>query len=75
MKINKRLMWKIISIARVWFQSFLSFEVVLHIKDIINFSNFWGVCLAAFIPVAIRWATPADQFPDEAHHECSSNKS
>jgi len=62
---NKRVMWKIISIFRVWFQSFLAFEIALHIKDIINGQFFWQVCLAAFIPVAIRWATPSDEFPDE----------
>jgi len=65
MKLNKTLVWKLISIFRVWFQTFLTIEVVLHIKDVINGAIFWQVCLGAFVPVIIRWATPQDQFPDE----------
>lgn len=62
---NKKLFWKIVSIIRVWFQSFLAIEVAMHLKDLINGKFFWQVCIAAFLPVAIRWATPNDQFPDE----------
>jgi len=62
---NKDLMWRVISIARVWLQSFLAIEIALHIKDVINGQFFWQVCLAAFLPVVIRWATPQDEFPDE----------
>ena len=62
---NRKFFWKIMSITRVWFQTFLSIEVAMHIKDLINGSFFWQVCIASFIPVAIRWATPSDQFPDE----------
>ena len=57
--------WRLISIARVWFQSFLAIEVALHIKDLISGRFFWQVCLGAFVPVIIRWATPQDEFPDE----------
>lgn len=62
---NKRLLWKVISVFRVWFQTFLTIEVVLHIKDVVNGHFFWQTCLGAFVPVIIRWATPQDQFPDE----------
>jgi len=65
LKINKLLLWKLISIFRVWFQSFLAIEVALHIKDLISGRFFWQVCLGAFVPVIIRWATPQDEFPDE----------
>jgi len=58
-------MWKLISIFRVWFQTFLTIEIVLHIKDVINGAFLWQVCLGAFVPVVIRWATPQDEFPDE----------
>jgi len=57
--------WRIISIIRVWFQSFLAIEIAMHIKDLLDGSFFWQVCLAAFVPVIIRWATPQDEFPDE----------
>ena len=36
-----------------------------HVKDLISGHFFWQVCLGAFVPVIIRWATPQDQFPDE----------
>jgi len=49
----------------VWFQTFLTIEIVLHIKDVINGAFLWQVCLGAFVPVVIRWATPQDEFPDE----------
>lgn len=62
---NKRLTWKFISIFRVWFQGFLAIEVAIHVKDLISGHFFWQVCLGAFVPVIIRWATPQDQFPDE----------
>ena len=62
---NKRFTWKLISIFRVWFQGFLAIEVALHVKDLISGHFFWQVCLGAFVPVIIRWATPQDQFPDE----------
>ena len=65
MKMNKRFTWKLISIFRVWFQGFLAIEVALHVKDLISGHFFWQVCLGAFVPVIIRWATPQDQFPDE----------
>jgi len=65
MKPNKLLMWKLISIFRVWFQTFLTIEIVLHIKDVISGAFLWQVCLGAFVPVVIRWATPQDEFPDE----------
>jgi len=65
MKLNKTLQWKLISIFRVWFETFLTIEIVLHIKDVINGHFFWQVCLGAFVPVIIRWATPHDPFPDE----------
>jgi len=58
-------MWKLISIFRVWFQAFLTIEIVLHIKDVISGTFLWQVCLCAFVPVIIRWATPQDEFPDE----------
>lgn len=62
---NKRFTWKLISIFRVWFQGFLAIEVAIHVKDLISGHFFWQVCLGAFVPVIIRWATPQDQFPDE----------
>jgi hypothetical protein len=62
---NRKFFWKIISIIRVWFQSFLSIEVAMHIKDLLDGRLLWQVCIAAFIPVLIRWATPSDRFPDE----------
>lgn len=62
---NKIFFWKIISILRVWFQSFLSIEVALHIHDILSSKFFWKVCLSATIPVLIRWMTPSDRFPNE----------
>jgi len=62
---NKKLMWRIISITRVWVQSFLAIEIAMHLKDIIDGAFFWQVCLAAFLPVVIRWSTPQDEFPDE----------
>ena len=65
MKPNKLLIWKLISIFRVWFQTFLTIEIVLHIKDVISGAFLWQVCLGAFVPVVIRWATPQDEFPDE----------
>ena len=65
MKPNKLFMWKLISIFRVWFQTFLTIEIVLHIKDVISGAFLWQVCLGAFVPVVIRWATPQDEFPDE----------
>ena len=65
MKLNKTLVWKLISIFRVWFQTFLTIEVAIHVKDLISGHFFWQVCLGAFVPVIIRWATPQDQFPDE----------
>ena len=65
MKLNKTLVWKFISIFRVWFQGFLAIEVAIHVKDLISGYFFWQVCLGAFVPVIIRWATPQDQFPDE----------
>jgi len=65
MKMNKRFTWKLISIFRVWFQGFLAIEVAIHVKDLISGHFFWQVCLGAFVPVIIRWATPQDQFPDE----------
>ena len=57
--------WQLISVARVWFQSFLTIEVAMHIKDLISRDFFWQGCLAAFVPVIIRWATPQDEFPNE----------
>jgi hypothetical protein len=65
MKMNKRFTWKFISIFRVWFQGFLAIEVAIHLKDLISGHFFWKVCLGAFVPVIIRWATPQDQFPNE----------
>jgi hypothetical protein len=65
MKVNKTLQWKLISIFRVWFETFLTIEIVLHIKDVVNGHFLWQVCLGAFVPVIIRWATPHDPFPDE----------
>lgn len=62
---NQKFFWKIVSIARVWFQSFLAIEVAMHIKDLIKGGFIWQVCVAAFVPVVIRWATPHDEFPDE----------
>jgi len=62
---NKKFFWRIISVVRVWFQSFIAFDIALHIKDIIDGSYFWQTCLAAFIPVVLRWAAPNDEFPDE----------
>jgi hypothetical protein len=63
--LNSKLAWKLISIFRVWFQTFLGIEIAMHIKDIADGRFIWQVCLAAFIPVIIRWATPHDDFPDE----------
>ena len=37
----------------------------MHISDVLNGKFLWKVCLGAFIPVVIRWATPTDAFPDE----------
>ena len=62
---NKHIMWKCISMFRVWFQTFLTIEIALHIKDVVNGHFFWQVCVGAFVPVVIRWATPNDEFPDE----------
>ena len=62
---NKKILWKLLSIVRVWFQSFLALEVALHLKDLINGKLLWQVCVASFVPVAIRWLTPSDEFPDE----------
>ena len=64
MKMNRHY-WRLISIARVWFQSFLAIEIAMHLKDLIDGAFFWQVCLAAFLPVIIRWSTPQDEFPDE----------
>jgi hypothetical protein len=63
--LNNKIIWKFISIFRVWFQTFLGIEIAMHIKDVFNGKFLWQVCLAAFIPVIIRWATPMDDFPDE----------
>jgi hypothetical protein len=65
MKINKTVIWRVVSVFRVWFQTFISIEIALHIKDLMSGKFFWQVCLAAFLPVGIRWMTPQDQFPDE----------
>lgn len=62
---SNKLIWKLVSIFRVWFQGFLAIEVAIHIKDILNGGFLWQTVLGAFVPVIIRWATPQDQFPDE----------
>jgi hypothetical protein len=62
---SNKFVWKLLSIFRVWFQTFLTIEVAMHISDVLNGKFLWKVCLGACIPVVIRWATPTDAFPDE----------
>jgi len=49
---------------RAWFESFLTFELVLHFKDLIKKDVLVQAGLAALFPILYRWVNPKDKFPD-----------
>jgi hypothetical protein len=52
------------TLAGAWFETFITFELVLHAKDLIKPGLLIQAALAAFLPIAIRWIDPKDKFPD-----------